>query len=288
MRRALQIHWPEYLIEAAGLGLFMISAGVFGTLLEATGSPLRQALPDPFVRRALMGVAMGLTAVVLIYYPWGQQSGAHYNPAVTLSFLRLGKMKPVDAFFYIVAQFVGGTLGVLLVLGLLRDAFAEPPVSFVVTMPGSQGMLVAFAAEVAIAGLLMSVVLAAMNAPSLSRLTGLFAGTLVALYITFEAPLSGMSINPARSFASALPGRIWTAWWIYFTAPPLGMLLAVELRRALTRRPHTACAKLNHNTQRRCIFCGYGMETRPDEDNAVTCNGRNPLAAPASNSRSEA
>src|SRR5687767_12327179 len=81
---ALRRHWPEYLMEAAGLGLFMISAGLFGTLLFFPGSPLAESLPDPMARRALMGLIMGLTAIAIIYSPWGQQSGAHLNPAVTL------------------------------------------------------------------------------------------------------------------------------------------------------------------------------------------------------------
>ena len=67
------------------------------------------------------------------------------------------------------------------------------------------------------------------NTPSIARYGGLFAGTLVFLYITFEAPLSGMSINPARTAASALPSGIWTGGWIYFVAPVLGMLLAAQV-----------------------------------------------------------
>ncbi len=70
-------HWPEYLMEAAGLGIFMISACIFATALEYPGSPLRQSIANPIIRRGLMGLAMGLTAVGIIYSPWGKQSGAH-------------------------------------------------------------------------------------------------------------------------------------------------------------------------------------------------------------------
>ena len=104
MRTALRMHWPEYLTEAAGLGLFMISACVFGTLLGHPNSPVVQAVPDALARRALMGLAMGLTAVGLICSPWGQRSGAHFNPATTLTFWRLGKVAPADAGFYMLAQ----------------------------------------------------------------------------------------------------------------------------------------------------------------------------------------
>jgi aquaporin Z len=90
-----------------------------------------------------------------------------------------------------------------------------------------------------------------------------FAGCLVALYITFEAPLSGMSMNPARSLASALPGGLFEALWIYFAGPAAGMLLAVEACRLLRRTPDVICAKLNHHTHRRCIFrCGYAAGHR--------------------------
>ena len=83
---ALSAHWPEYLAEAAGLGFFMVSACAFGTLLGHPDSPVVRVLPDPVARRVLMGLAMGVTAVGLIYSPWGQRSGAHFNPATTLTF----------------------------------------------------------------------------------------------------------------------------------------------------------------------------------------------------------
>src|SRR5512134_2977790 len=114
MRTQLAAHWPEYLMEAGGLGLFMLSACGWGALLEYPGSPLRVAIPDANLRRLFMGLLMGLTAVGLIYSPWGQRSGAHLNPSVTLTFLRLGRIRGADACGYIVAQFAGGVAGVLI------------------------------------------------------------------------------------------------------------------------------------------------------------------------------
>lgn len=256
-RVALRSHWPEYLIEGWALGMFMISAGVFTALFEYPNSPVRQALADPTLRRALIGLAMGATAVALIYSPWGQRSGAHMNPAVTLSFLRLGKVKRWDAAFYIASQFIGGTLGVLLLAALLGKAFTHPSVDYVVTMPGKQGVAVAFVAEIAISCGMMLTVLWATSTPRLARYTGVFAGVLVATYITVEGPLSGMSMNPARTFASAAPAGEWQHLWLYFTAPVLGMLLATHLHRALSSRRVSACAKLLHPDDVRCIHCGY-------------------------------
>jgi aquaporin Z len=244
-------------MEAAGLGLFMMSAGGFAIVLYHPASPMAQTLADPLLSRLLMGSAMGLTAVGLIYSPWGKQSGAHFNPAVTLAFFRLGKIAGPDAFFYVVAQFAGGVAGVLVVALISRGRVADPPVNYVVTVPGIAGTPAAFLAEIAISMALMAVVLAVSNRPPLAPFTGVFAGALVAAYITFESPISGTSMNPARSFASALPANLWTAFWIYLTAPLIGMLLAAELRLRLSPRP-VLCAKLHHANSRRCIFrCGY-------------------------------
>src|SRR5262249_61096434 len=129
--------------------------------------------------------------------------------AVTLTFLRLGKISPADALFYMLAQFAGGAAGTLLLAGILGEWFILPPISAVATLPGRPGELVAFGAETGIAFVLMSTVLATNRSARLMRWTGVCAGLLVAIYIAFEAPLSGLSLNPARRVASALPGRGW-------------------------------------------------------------------------------
>jgi aquaporin Z len=182
---------------------------------------------------------------------------------VTLTFWRLGKVATWDAVFYALAQFAGGALGVLTVRALLGAIFADPPVSYVATIPGAGGAAVALLAEAAMSFGLMTMILFTTNTARLMRLTGVFAGCLVALFITFEAPLSGMSMNPARTFASALPGNLWQALWIYFVGPTAGMLLAVDFYRLIRRTPDVICAKLNHHTHRRCIFhCGYAHVAR--------------------------
>jgi aquaporin Z len=73
-------------MEAACLGLFMVSACSFTVLLQHPGSIVRQMVPSTLLRRSLTGMAMGLTAIALIYSPWGKQSGAYFNPSVTLAF----------------------------------------------------------------------------------------------------------------------------------------------------------------------------------------------------------
>ena len=250
-------HLPEYLMEAALLGLFMISACTFTVMLQHPASPLHGAIPDPFVRRLLTGLAMGGTAILLIYSPWGKQSGAHMNPAITLTFTRLGKVAPHDALAYVVAQFAGGIGGVLIARTALGGLLAHRNVGYAATLPGRWGTPVAFLAEAAISCLLVLVILSVSNHPRRAAYTGVCAGLLVAAYITVEAPVSGMSMNPARTFGSAFFAGNWTALWIYFTAPLLGMLAAAQLYLARHGRQGVACAKLHHQNSKRCIFCEY-------------------------------
>lgn len=242
-------------MEAFGLGVFMLSACLFTTLLFSPWSPIGLRVMDGVWRRALMGVAMALTAVAIIYSPWGKRSGAHINPSVTLTFLRLGKVAPWDAAFYILFQFLGALGGVLLAALVLGSRVASPSVDYAVTTPGPFGPLAALGAEAAISFLLMTVILVVSNAPKFARFTGLFAGLLIALYITFEAPVSGMSMNPARTVGSAVFAHVWTGLWIYFVAPPLGMLLAAELYQRALGPGRVFCAKLHHDNRERCIHC---------------------------------
>jgi aquaporin Z len=252
--QALARHWPEYLMEGAELGIFMISACVFTALLEHPASPVLRLIPGAFVRNALIGLAMALTAVSIIYSGWGKQSGAHMNPAVTLTFFRLGKIEPWDAFFYVVAQFVGGVSGVAIASLLLGMVAAHPAVNYAVTRPGPLGVKVAFLAEVIISFVLLLTVLTVSNSKKWARYTGLFAGALIASYITFEAPLSGMSMNPARTFGSAFLAKSFDALWLYFVAPPIGMLAAAEVYVRLRSIRAVHCAKYHHNNDKRCIF----------------------------------
>jgi len=259
---SLQAHWPEYMMEAAGLGIFMISACAFAVLLGHPSSPVVHLITSEVARRALTGIAMGLTAIAIIFSPFGKRSGAHINPAVTLTFFRLGRVEPWDAVFYTLFQFGGGLAGVLGSLLFLGNLIAHRAVAYVATVPGPLGARTAFVAECLISFIMMSVILLVSNTRGLGRWTGLFAGTLVALFITFESPFSGMSMNPARTFGSAAVAQIWTAVWIYFTAPPLGMLLAAELYTRLGRV--NVCAKLHHYNNARCIFrCNFERVLSP-------------------------
>ena len=253
---AAPLHWREYLMEVAGLGLFMMSAATMTSLLEHPASPARALVPDPTMRRAAMGMAMGLTAAAVIYSPWGRRSGAHNNPAVTLTFFRLGKISGRDAVGYVAAQFIGGAAGIAVAAMLLQPWIAHPSVNYVATMPGPGGAALAFMAEAAISFVMMLVVLTASSHARVARFTGLIAALLIACFITVESPLSGMSMNPARTFGPDLVGDMFRGVWIYFLAPPIGMLAAAEVVTRLRDRRSIRCAKLYHDSGH-CIFgCG--------------------------------
>ena len=99
-------------MEAGELSLYMLSVCAFATLLQHPASPVRQAVMDAISRRALVGLALGATVILIVMSPWGKQSGGHFNPAMTFTFYRLGKVELWDALFYAAAQFFGATCGV--------------------------------------------------------------------------------------------------------------------------------------------------------------------------------
>jgi aquaporin Z len=251
-------HWPEYLCEAAGLGLFMISACVFAVLLEHPSSFLNNAVESDFLRRAIGGAAMGSTALAIIYSPLGRRSGAHLNPAMTVNYWLLGKVRGWDALFYVLAQFSGGIAGEAIAELLIGMPLRHSSVNYAVTAPSRHGVWIALAAEFVIALILMLTVLSASNSRRLTRLTPVFAATLVALFIVFESPLSGMSMNPARTLGSDLAAGEWNGLWVYFTAPPLAMYAAAAIYTKHFGIRSVLCAKLHHHNSQRCIFrCDY-------------------------------
>lgn len=255
----LRDHWPEYLIEASALGLFLVAAVGFATVIHHPDFPVRQAVASDWLRRVLMGAAMGVTAMAIIYSPPGARSGAHINPATTLAFLRLGRVHAVDAAAYVIAHFVGALAGICVARLLFAPWIAAPAVRFVATVPGPLGQTVAFAGEAAIAFVLMTVVLHVSSHARWSRFTGVCAGLLVWLYIVVEEPLSGMSLNPARSFGPAMLSGDLDVLWIYLTAPLLGMLAAADVFVRRRGSQAVRCAKLHHHTAARCIFrCRFG------------------------------
>jgi aquaporin Z len=250
---SLRLHWPEYLMEAGELGLYLFFACAFATLLQHPGSPVRHFIDSSLARRTLYGLAMGSTVIWIVLTPWGKQSGGHFNPAITFTFYRLGKVELWDALFYAAAQFSGAICGVAIATYVLRGTPANNAVRYAVTVPGLYGSAGAFIGELVISFVLMSTILLVTNDKRLARYTPYFVGALYAIYIVLETPLSGMSMNPARTVGSALRAGYWHAIWIYFIAPTVGMFCAAEVFLRVRGAP-PYCAKLHHANNKRCIF----------------------------------
>lgn len=250
-------------MEVAELGWYLFMACVTTTLLQHPASIVRQYVSSGIARRALMGLVMGATAIVIVISPFGKRSGGHFNPAITLAFYRLGKVEFWDTWFYGIAQFLGAIGGVGVARYALRGALGHPAVRYAATVPGMRGNAVAFAAELTISFFLMISILIATNHKTLAPYTAYFAGLLIAIYYVFEAPLSGMSTNPARTFGSALQANEWRTLWIYFVAPSAGMLAAGEVFLRVRGGAAPYCAKLHHANNKRCIFHHTSPITHP-------------------------
>ena len=245
------------------MSLYLFFTCVFATLFQHPDSPIRHLLANDIIRRTGFGFSIGATIVAIVVTPWGKQSGGHLNPATTFTFYRLGKMEFWDATFYAVAQFAGATAGVVVGTFLLLGAPGNSAIRYGATLPGIYGSGVAFIAEAAISFTLMFTILIASNHNALSRYTPYFVGTLYAIFIALETPLSGMSMNPARTFGSAFRGWYWHAIWVYFLAPTFGMLFAAEVFLSVRCDIGSYCAKLHHANDKRCIFRHGTQRVRP-------------------------
>jgi len=264
--RAKEAHWPLYLYEAAELAIFMLSACIFTVVLFHPAYPALKLIPSPTLRRLLMGIAMGLTAIGIIHSPMGKRSGAHFNPAITLTYFRLHKIATRDTLFYILFQFLGGIFGVGLSALILGPRLADPAVDYAVTVPGIYGTTGAFFAELFMAALLMAVVLWTSNRPRIAPYTSYCVGILVAFYILLFAPISGFSINPARTVGSAVFAHVFTALWLYFVAPILGMMLSAELYLRSNGQDRILCAKLHPDPAYPCPFlCHFPNHRHPTQ-----------------------
>lgn len=235
LKAAFQKNRKHYLQEALGLAIFMVSACFFGAMLFSEKSPWHNLIPTETLRNVLMGVAMGSTALFIFYSPLTSPSGSQINPAVTLTFLRLDKMCRYDALFFIIAQFLGGTVAVFIMQWIMGSILTNAPVNSVTTVPGKSGTGWALVTEFIIAFITMSMVLFTSNHKKWKKYTRILVGCLVCTWVIVAGPVSGFGMNPARSFASAFPAGIWTAFWIYLLIPFAGMMLAVELYLLIER-----------------------------------------------------
>lgn len=247
-----------YVCELAGTALMLFWGVTAVALMWGAGSPV-PPMENAALRRLVTGLLFAGGATAVVYSPLGQQSGAHINPAITLAFWRLGKIPGPDAAAYVVAQFIGAIIGVAAAGAAWGELVRS--VQYAVTLPGEGWQWMgAFLAEAISTFLLAFTIFICINKPRIARRTGLIAGSLVAFLVMIEAPVSGTSLNPARSFAPALFVPVFRDQWIYFVAPTLGAVLAAVVVRDRWGDT-TVCAKLYHTPKYPCPFdtCGYRL-----------------------------
>jgi aquaporin Z len=251
---AFRVHWREYLMEGTEISALMLITCLSGTLLYSRDSPLGSLAFSRALRSLLMGTAVAIAAFLIITSPLGRRSGAHMNPAITASFFWLGRVHRWDAAFYIAAHFGGAVAGVLVARQILGMRLSAPPVQYLITVPGMYGSPAAMLAEFGLSAVLFSVVLYASNHRFLVRFTPVFVAVLTVLYYGVSSSIAGYSVNPARSFASALFAWVWRGIWIYFIAPVLGMLTAATIYVRIMGPNNVYCAKIFHDLRSTCPF----------------------------------
>ena len=236
----------------------MLFVGVSAVaLMWGQGSPI-PVIEPPMLRRFLTGLLFAAGATAVVNSPIGQRSGGHINPAVTLAFWHLGKVAGRDVLPYIAAQTAGAFAGVALAAAVCGEMARS--VQLAATVPGDGWTWgAALAAELAATFALVFLIFVCVNKPSVAARTGVIAGALVVVLVTIEAPISGTSVNPARSLAPAALFPVWRDLWIYFAGPIAGALLATVAYRHQWGGS-TVCAKLYHTAKYPCPFaCGYRL-----------------------------
>jgi len=245
----------EWTAEFLGTALIMLVGLSAITFDFASHSPMQHGVHDLELRRLITGVVFAGTGATVIYSSLGRRSGGHFNPAMTLAFRRLGKIDTPGTLAYGAAQLAGAGVAALTV----RLAWGRWATSVHVgaTLPGHGGVLVSLVAETGLTFVLATLVLHCIDRPRWMPYTAALAATFLAFLITVEAPVSGSSLNPARSFGPALASGAWSDYWIYAVAPPLGALLAAVVYRRV--RGSIRCAKLFHTDEYPCPFfdCQY-------------------------------
>jgi aquaporin Z len=258
-----ELHWPEYGAELVGTA-FLILVGLSAVVFDfGKGLPMSHLVPSGSLRLLITGLIFAGSGSLVAISPFGKLSGAHINPSVSLAFLVQGKMHLHDFFGYIIGQFLGAILGEV-ILVLAWGSYAAS-VHNGMTLPGAGYPLwLVFLAETIMTFLLVFLIFVFVSSHRLMHWTPLMNWILVATMVWQEAPISGTSLNPARSFAPALLSGYWHDQWIYWIAPPLGGLLAVGVFRLLSAGERDVLTgKLFHVPHYRSVFKNVAAQHLP-------------------------
>lgn len=249
-----QFHWREYTAELIGTA-FNIFVGLSAVVFDfGKGLPMEHLIPDTGIRLLITGLIFAGSGSLVAISPLGKLSGAHINPSLSLAFWAQGKMHFQDLAGYIMGQLLGAILGVWL-MAKMWGSYATSVYNGM-TLPGvGYSLWFVFFAEVFITFLLVLSIFIFVSNHRLMRWTPLMVWLLVATLVWQEAPISGTSLNPARSLGPALVTGFWKDQWLYCIAPPLGALFAVAVFRLLpTGRADILTCKLFHVPDYRSIF----------------------------------
>jgi aquaporin Z len=237
--------WKLYGAELVGTAL-LIAVGLSIVILDfGQGSPVVQFLPSAGLRRLVTGFLFGTTGALIALSPLGKESGAHINPAVTLAFWLMGKLRAGNVLGYVLAQLIGAVLGAV---PLLAWGAMGKSIAYGATLPGvTYGTGWAFLGETAATFALIFELFFFLQHRRLRNFTPALFPFLYAFLVYVEANVSGTSTNPARSFGPAVISGDWHAWWIYWLGPVLGTLLGVAVYRVVGHNwPTIPVAKLHH------------------------------------------
>jgi aquaporin NIP len=200
----------------------MEAIGAFGIVFAGCGAIVADATREGALGAVGISLVFGLIVMVMIY-AGGHLSGAHYNPAVTLAFALARHFPAREAVTYVAAQLAGAIAGALLLLAAWPDA----PADLGATVP-SVGAGTALAYEIVLTAFLMLVITAvATDTRAVGAAAAIAIGGTVALDALFGGPITGASMNPARSFGPALAAGQWTDAWIYVAGPLIGATIGV-------------------------------------------------------------
>ena len=229
-------NWRLYCSEMIGTAFLVFVGLSIVTFMFGTGTPMAHVIPNEALRRLVTGFLFGTVGALIALSPVGKVSGAHINPAVSIGFSFMGKLRPSVAFGYVVAQLIGALLGSI---PLLAWGAMGKSIAFGATAPGhGYSTIAALLGEVLTTFLMVALLTVFLGFREIRPFTPALFPPLYAVMVCLEAPLSGTSTNPARSFGPAVISGTWDAWWIYWLGPILGMLIAI-----------IACSRLAHRIQ---------------------------------------
>ena len=200
------------------------SLGTFTLVFAGTGAIVINAANGGAITHVGIAITFGLVVLAMIH-TFGDVSGAHLNPAVTLAFAAARRFPWSAVPCYIAAQLTGGIAASL----LLHFLFPQDPASLGATLPAGSDMQ-SFVLELVLTAILMLTILSVSTGAKEKGITaGIAIGGVIALEAMFAGPACGASMNPARSLAPALVAGQFNHLWIYLIAPVLGALFAVPL-----------------------------------------------------------